>query len=100
MKTKLAYDVFDKSVERNVAVHTTDATKSAQRYLSESRKLLDVFRSTAPLGKVIDERIGQLQSAGDWLRHGWPSCEDSTRTAKNVQSISSHGRRMKIFVCP
>ena len=67
MKTKLAYDVFDKSVERNVAVHTTDATKSAQRYLSESRKLLDVFRSTAPLGKVIDERIGQLQSAGDWF---------------------------------
>ena len=76
MRSRLAYDVFDSRVEQEMLRHDADDTVSVRAYLSNVRKIVDVFQSHDRLCDSNDPRLACLQEALDFFVQWKTACSD------------------------
>ena len=67
MKNKLAFDLFQASVDQHMQLHAPEVTTATRAYIENAGKLFDVFMSSDPLGSEDDARLAELKVALGWF---------------------------------
>ena len=57
MKSKLAYDIFDRSVQTHMQQHNLSQTEATRQYLCQCETFLTVFQSSKALAVPHNERL-------------------------------------------
>lgn len=117
MKNKLAFDVFDPSVEIHMLRHNAVNTIATRQYLEKCRILMEVFTSTEPLKYPHDGRIRQIKKVKEWFvdwhenvrisyldkteRHqrfvAWQTYEDLRLAVNGLSALIDHITELKFI---
>ncbi|XP_028407341.1 uncharacterized protein LOC114529968 [Dendronephthya gigantea] len=87
MRVKLAVQVLNSKVQKDMAKYENEATKSTQQFISNCDALWNVFNDTKPLSSLEDTRIKALDDVLDFFK-SWKNELASIYALKS--EISSH----------
>jgi hypothetical protein len=87
MRVKLAVQVLNSKVQKDMAKYENEATESTQKFISNCDALWNVFNDTKPLMSLEDTRIEDLDDVLDFFKN-WKN--ELASLYKLTSEISSH----------
>lgn len=69
MRVKLAVQVLNSKVRKDMANYESDATESTQKFIFNCEKLWDVFNDNKPISSLSDTRIKDLDNVLEFFKN-------------------------------